>query len=319
MTTATLDRPSTATTAATILQRAVCLTLRCHYLGNDRHVDLADIALTKAGAALDVDKEQTSLTKKLVNPKTLRPAMRVLGQAKAYLRSVAIPTHRVFGERSYLIPLAAVRNVDATLAGFAGDLEVVVAPIADDWARTVAEQAATLGQLFDAAQYPTAADVRRAFGIEWDWVSFAAPEKLETVDRALFESARDRYATRMAEAYDEVRVVLRESLRKVTEEIVDKLTPDADGKPKNFRGTVLRDLGAFLGSFDMRNIADDDELAAVVADLRRLTDGVTPDDLKTVDALREDVRTRIAAATAQLGQLVEKGRGRAISFGGGIG
>lgn len=327
---ATHDR-SVAMTAHTILQRAVCLTLHCHYLGNNRRVALDDLNLTQTQKAeptvtfdettlaLDVkveaDKDQLNLTKRLVDARTLRPAMRVLGKAKQYLRSRAIAAHRVFGERTYLVPSLCSVEVDERLTELSGELALEAQKVADGWAEAVATQAAKLGPLFDATQYPTADDVKTSFGLDWSFVSFAAPENLETVSSALFRREQAKTERQFADAYDEVRIVLRETLRTLVSEIAAKLAPKDDGQPRVFRGTILDDLADFLGSFDLRNIADDRELATVVYRLRGLTHGIDAEALRDGAQLREAIRSQMATATAELDALVETGR-RGIRLGG---
>lgn len=331
MTTATTT--ATNQQAFTILQRSVCLTLQCHYLGNNRKVKLDDIDLVnntddadpfdgvdvEPDAAVDktlaTDKEQLHLTKRLVNTKTLRPVKRIQSQAKAYLRAKAIPTPRVFGDRSYLVPLGLVEDINDAMTHFTVLLRGEAQILGDRWAAIVAEQAVALGPLFDATQYPTAEDVVNAFSIEWDWVSFAAPDKLETVDTALFEKARTRFEGKMAAAYDEVKVVLRQTLLELTAQVVDALAPTSDGKPRKFRDNVLGKLKTFFADFDLRNISDDAELKAITTRLADLTDGLDGAMLKADDLVRDHVRTQMAAATKDLAALVVTSR-RAISFDG---
>ena len=315
--------------ALTILQRSVCLTLRCHYFGNTRRVDLAALELKEKAAApsdlLDgppaeptngeaLNTDPLRLSKKLVDPKELREPMRIIGKAKSYLRSRAISAHRIFGERTYLLPVGLTLEVDATMHAFREQLAEQARAIADRWPDVVAAQAAALGTLFDATQYATAEEVERAFAVEWDYVSFAAPDRLETVDRAIFEASRDRYERRMADAYQEVRLVLRETLRELTSEITAKLSPDDAGKPRVFRTSILAGLTDFLSTFELRNIADDGELEAVVGRIRALTEGVDHAGLRDEEGLREAVRAGMAEATAQLEGLVVTSR-RQFDFG----
>jgi hypothetical protein len=298
--------------ASTILQRAVCLVLECHYLGNYRKARLKDAVQAATGAEQDVDagvEQQVHLTKKLVDSKELTRAMAVPEAAKAYLRSVAIPAHRVFGERAYLVPLAAVQQVDERLAEFATQARVESQLVAARWDALVTAQERALGpKLFKRDEYPTAAAVAESFRIDWSYVSFSAPERLEHVDHALFAAAQDKYEKRMAAAYDEVKVVLRETLRQVVGEVVKRLAPSDDGKPKVIRGTALSQLSDFLNTFNLRNITDDAELARVVARLKQLTDGVEVSDLRDIDEVRQHVFQGAQSAVQELDKLIVTGR-----------
>lgn len=289
--------------------------MRCNILGNYRKVDEEKFVEAVHGEDTTGVSKQVNTTKKLVDSKELTPCFRVQYKAKQMLRSLAIPAHRVFGESTYLIPILAVQRAEDELKAFEGELRHEASELRKRWPGAMARQKLAIGDLFDARQYPTPEQVEQAWSLEWHYVSFAAPERLETVNTALFESARNKYEQRMADAYDEVRLVLRETLRQVTNDIAKKLTPGPDGKPKVFRNTVLEDLTQFLSTFDIRNIADDAELAGVVTQLRKLTSGVDAEALRDADALRASVLAGVKKATNKLDRLVEKSRGRAITFG----
>ena len=73
----------------TILQRSVCLTLDCHYLGNNRKVDLDEFVNVAApdreepDAGTAIDESAFSVTMRLIDPAILRPVLRVLGRVKS--------------------------------------------------------------------------------------------------------------------------------------------------------------------------------------------------------------------------------------------
>lgn len=298
--------------AETILQRAVCLTLERHYLGNKRTVSLESV-VDESGGTMTLDEAQFHTTMKLIDRKELHAPMRVIRSARNYLRGMAIPTPRVFGERTYLVPLGAVKTVDDRLTEIRTELHAEGFLLSQRYAAAVERQKLAVGKLFDPKLYPSPERIAKAFDIDWAYVSFSAPERLETVDRALFESTQRKYERRMGEAYDEVKLVLRETLRQLVGDIASKLTPGPDGKPRVFRNTVLEGLTEFLGTFDMRNIADDADLKRVVGRLRKMTRGVDPERLREMDDVRADVAAGMLAATAELDKLVATGR-RAISF-----
>jgi hypothetical protein len=210
-----------------------------------------------------------------------------------------------------------VLEVDAGLELLASELQQEADAVAEVWSKRIAEQAIALGPLFDARQYPTADFVRHAYSLDWNYVRFDAPENLESVDSAMLHKAEKKFEKKLGEAYTEVRVVMRETLQQVTNELVERLTPAADGKPKSIRGTVLRDLLDFLHTYDLRDLTDDKELQRVVSTLRKLTSGVSPEQLKDNEGLKTSLVAQVQAAASQLDALVETGR-RGMRFGGGL-
>lgn len=312
--TARFGKTAKQTEAAHILSRAVCLTLWCSYLGNHRKVDTTDIDIEEDGK--EISKEAVTLTKKLVDSKLLRPAMREIGKTKHYLRSMAIAAHRVFGEGTYLIPHEHVEEVDAELVRRAAAVRVAAQQVAREWDAAIEAQRVRLGPVFKLSDYMPAADVMRAFGIDWTYVSFEAPQQLEHVSKAVMHAAQRRFARKMDSLEQEATLVMRESARQVVADMVRKLEPGKDGKRKALRGNALEKLADYLRTFPARNLADDGELDALVRQLRAATDGLQVEDLKDSDRLRATLLETCRQATDRLDALVEATAGRAIQFGG---
>jgi hypothetical protein len=307
-----MTRPTEATT---ILQRCVCLTLRCSWLGNDRKVKNEKVVEAAHGTtALDPTAVRAAV--KLVDQKALRGPNRVISAAKAQLRRWSISAHRVFGERTYLVPVENITRVDQMLRAAVEELAVEAQLVAADYGRLMNEQEWRLGPaLFDRRRYLTADQVAQEWSIDWEYVSFAAPERLETADRAVYEASVQKWDAKLSEAYAEVRVALCEELRWFTGEFAKRLAPTADGKVKVVHGQALLDnLREFLDGFQLRNVTDHADLAAAVAEVRRLTAGVDGRMLNDDEALRASFRTAMAEATTHLDGLIVTGR-RGIRLG----
>lgn len=315
---ATIDRPSAVkpTSAQTILQRSVPLTLECHHLGNHRKVDVTEL-VEKNGGQMELDEAQFTSARKLIDSKELAPCMRVISLAKSYLRRKAISTHRVFGERTYLVPLESVEAVDAQLTAYAEELRAEAAALSLRYQAAVERQRAAQGPLFRERDYVTPEQVVQAFAVDWSYVSFAAPDRLESVSSALAQAAHRKHTQRLTAAFDEVVVGLRASALEVVRGLEERLRPEAraDGRRRTIRDTALRDLEEFIADLPARNLGDDGKLTAVMERVRAAAKG------KDVEALRDDAAMRAAlhaatvAAAKELEGLVEAAPRRAISFG----
>lgn len=317
MSTATMEVPQVETSrevqAATILQRAVCLVLHRNYLGNNRKIELSKV-VDESGGTLTVDEEQFHTSINLVDPKVLRPVMKVQGKVKRYLVSRAITAHRVFGDSTFLIPMALVEEVDRVLTEFQEQIETEALLVSEVYEAAVEEQRAKVGAMFDRSKYPSKAQVARAFRVQWHYVQFQAPDRLETVNHALFEASQRHHQSQWADAFGEARLVLRSAAKKIVDEMIQKLRPGDDGKPKAFRGSaLLRNLSDFLATYNLRDITDDAEMGVIVDQLRRLADGIDPETLNDSPAALSAVLAQAKAATDQLDVLIETGR-RGIRF-----
>lgn len=315
-----------AAVQATILKRSVCLVLHCSFIGNERKVPLADLALKEERRTADgvveedvkTSKDELRLSKQLLDRKDLSKVKGVLDGAKGYLRSIATQGHRVFGAGTYLVPLTAVLEVEQRLAQFQADLRAAVDELVEKYPAMVEKRREALKELFDAKDYLSPLELRAEFGLDWSYTSFAAPEQLETVDRAVVEAVQRKKEAEWAAAYEEVIVQLRASALTVMKELVNRLKPGADGKPKALYGTALRDLDEFVRTLPKRNTGDDTELEDALKAVVAYSEGVDVESLRKIPALRQGLQEHAEAAVAALEGLVQNTRRRGISFGGGF-
>lgn len=305
----------------TILERAVCLTLTCHYLGNDRHVDLddlVDVAVPDRDReeALQVDEAQFTASMKLIDPKVLRPARRKVNDAKALLRRFAISAHRVFGERSYLVPADSVSEVDAALEALAAEIWIEAGKVADCYMEAVEAQAAKLGpKLFKRENYLTPARVRSAYSIDWDYLSFASPEKLESINHALARRSNAKHESRLAAAYDDIVASMRREALGVLADLEEKLDAGEGERPKILRETAFRSLESFVSHLPARNIAGDDRLEGLMRRIAARMGGSSVEQLREDAGLRAALKEVASQAKAELAKLVEEAPVRAMTFG----
>lgn len=308
-------KQSKQTEAQTILARAVCLTLECHFLGNHRKIDLDELVKEAGGDAEGkFEAAQFNTTKKLLDTKELAPCMRKFALAKVYLRSVAVSAHRVFGERTYLVPLVASEEVDAQLEKYAADLRSEAVLLAGRYKDAVERQRLALGAQFKAGDYVTPEEVVAAFSLDWAYVSFAAPERLETISHALAMKAHKKHEDRLSTAFEEVMRGVRQTAYDVMAELVERLEPvHKDGRKKGLRGDALDNLREFADRLPKLNsMVGDDKLVAVMKKVEARLAGVDVKTLKDDTALHTELRAVADEAKAALGKLVQQGPRRGI-------
>lgn len=307
--------------AHTVLERAAWLVLHRHRFGNDRKIDVKDLVNAaapdrEAGVdGLAVDADQFTASRKLIDPKVLASARSVLSRAKAYLLSVSISGSHIFGESSYLVPLALAVEVDERLTVFAAEVFIENGKVADVYEAAVDAARTVQGPLFRADDYMSVADVRSAFGLDWDWISFTAPDRLETVDRALYERTRAKQERKLTAAFDEIVGGMRQDALDLVTGLEALVSPDVNGRRKGIRENALGKLADYIARLPQRNIGDDADLVAAMARVEATMSGVTVDALKDSAALRDAVRTTMADVRETLAGLVELAPRRAIAFG----
>lgn len=176
------------------------------------------------------------------------------------------------------------------------------------------DAAKRLRGLYHPTDYPPVEDVAREFGFSWQYVSFGVSDQLKAISREVWEQEREKAAQRMAEASAEIQAVLRESMARLVQHMANRLKEGPDGKPLRFKETTVSNLVEFLTNFEFRNVTDDHELQALVAEARKLLQGIGADDLWTTGDLRAKVQKGMADIAAQLDTMLTRTGGRKFRF-----
>lgn len=308
-----MDTHQLETEQATVLERSLVLLLSCKTMGNSRAVRGVD--LTKDGQPVNADKATWRVRKDLLASKDVAEPRTVQENIRSYLRSMSIPSHRVFGPSTYLIPLSLIDQVNTRLLEMKAEMKAKVEALVEAWPGLVEERRQKLGVLFRGDDYPTQDDVRELYDVEWAYVSFEAPDKLMAAAPAAYRQAVEEQSQRVSAAYDEVVTGLRQAALTILQQLSERLEPTETGRRRTIRETVLNDLEHFISVLPDRDMTNDADLRNALTTVRQLTQGVTPDIIRSDDERRDQIREAAEAAASTVGELVELGPRRAISFG----
>jgi hypothetical protein len=286
-----------------LAKKTVCIKVRLSTMGNTRKVSTAQIEA-------DADKDLLRVSKQLVDSAELKAITRFDGEIRRFLYNICLP----FEIGIHLLPITALETVEHRLRQFAEDRKQLVQAFLSAYPSLCQDAATRLRGLYDPTDYPPVEEVTREFGFSWQYVSFGVPDQLKGISREVWDQEREKAAQRMAEASTEIQIVLRESMSKLVQHMADRLKEGPDGKPLRFKETTVSNLIEFLANFEFRNVTDDNELQALVAQARELLQGVTADDLRTTGDLRSKVQQGITGIVAQLDTLLTRTGGRKFRF-----
>ena len=279
---------TTTDAAQLVTAKTICLALKRGRFGNVKKASLAQVEV-------DADKTLLRLSKQLLDSPELKAIQKLDSEVQGYLRTVAFSS--MFKGGVYLIPLAIVEQVEAALKNFAERRQVLVNAAVDAYPQRTQETSERLGVVHQPGDYPSAKRFEATFTFEWQYVTFDTPTRLKAISAALFEQEREKAAAKLSVVADECRDAMRAGLASMVDRLVERLTPDADGKPKKFTKTAVTNIHEFLASFELRNVTDDAELASVVEQARKVMAGVDVDMLRAKNGDNDSVR---AAMLAQL-------------------
>ena len=168
-----------------------------------------------------------------------------------------------------------------------------------------------LGSLYDPADYPPS--LVGLFALDWDFPSVEPPDYLLQLNPSLYEQERRRMMSRFEEAITMAEQAFVEELGKLVGHLVERLDGASDDKPKVFRDSAVSNLQEFFQQFRMLNVRSNAELDRLVGMAERMVHGITPQNLRDSQSLRQQVVSELSVVQKSLdGLLVDRPRRRIL-------
>lgn len=247
------------------------------------------------GTHASVDPRYVNATKRLVDAKALRDIESIRNEARAWLYAQSLPFPL---EGAVFVPVAEVERIHAKLEGFKAHFDAAVERFCEEYPQLREAARQVLGDLYSSADYPS--DVRRAFGIHWQFITLAPPSEAQLLSPALVAKAQADFQNLMAQAKQEAVAALRMRFATCVDHMVERLTGEDDGKPKIFRDSLVENIQEFIDGFERLNVCGDRELHMLVEKARGVLKGVCPDDLRKQENVREYVANAMAGVAEKL-------------------
>ena len=284
------------------MQDIVLLNLRISMWGVNR-------VLPENDYEVDADKAMVRASKKILECPEYEYLLQLKRNIHRRLKALALPGE-ILRAGVYPVSVAMVEAVEKTLEEFAVRWEVGVGGLQGVWDLRVREVEDRLRGLYDGADYPSWERVQGCFGVRWNYFSMSTPQVLQSISARLFSREQAKATVQWKEMLDEIRVGLRLTFKELVDALVDKLTPRPDGTRKKLVGVDR--LLEFLDSFSKQNVANDEQLKALVVEVRGLLKGQDISQLRKDQNLRELVQERMESVKVVLDTLVEDAPARQI-------
>lgn len=275
-----------------IFDNAVLLSLTVGLPGNHRKVASGQV---EAG---DADHDWINVSKHLVESEEYDGIGTLVGKVKGWVKRKAIfpqsngsrPALRRFIKPGvYLVPLGMLQEVDERVNEFRGEFATAIEKFLARYPELKEQARSKLGKLFDENDYPDEGKLRAAFYVDSNYITLGTPDSLQKVSSALLKRERDKAASQMADAYEEVRQVLRQGFAELVDWMVKILEPGEGGRKRQFRESSVRKFMEFLEDFKDKDLTGDAEMQKLVGDAKSLLNGQSPDSLRE-SAKSEDFR-----------------------------
>lgn len=288
------------------LDKAVCVGVTLRKWGIGRKGDMSKITT-------DADKDMMRVGKSLLSSPEYTKISQFDANVRKWIRLRSLPS--LFKDGFYLVSKQYVVRMRDKLREFKDEREVLVDEFLDVYPTRRSEAVNKLKSQYNPLDYPTVDEMRQLFGMEWNFIQFGTPTDLNEIDPEIFEEERAKYAETWRNASEELIQLMRHEAKALIGNLANRLTNPGEGKRRpTLRDAAVSNVQEFLEFFDVRNINDDSELAALIARARTAMTGVDPDSLRNSDDLRSQVHAELAAVAAELDKIVVEKPRRQITF-----
>jgi hypothetical protein len=252
---------------------------------------------SKEAITVEADKALLGLSKVILDSPEIQEINKLDAAMRQYVESRCLPS--MFKGGIWLLPIGLVEEVSSYMNAYIEQREVLVGKACESYPVRCEETSKRLGVMSNMMDYPSVDRFRAKFHAEYRYVTFDTPRRLRAISPALFEAEREKAAQKLQVVADECRLAMREGLQQLVASMVEKLTPGEDGKKRRFHSSLIENFNDFLSTFELRNVTDDAELAAVVAQARAILGGVNAEDVRKNEAIRANLQ-------AGFGQIAER-------------
>ena len=303
--------PSTGTTGRIVTPasqrlRADTAAMRLSFTWFGTRKTLTEQQKTQAAESFGASGQYLSAGKKLLDTShvSVKAVTAVKGRIVAFWRGISLP----FPEPGIrLIRQDAVESADASMQSFRADLADAVEALDEHFGDLKTAARRRLGSLFNDSDYPVT--LRGLFDVTWEFPSVEPPQYLQQLNPELYRQESRRVAARFDEAVAMAEQAFSEELSKLVSHLTERLAGNEDGKPKIFRDSAVTNILAFFERFGQLNIRSNDQLDELVTQARQAVQGVTPQQLRDSDGLRELVSAQLGQVQSVLdGLLVDRPR-----------
>lgn len=269
-----------------VFARATVLQLQFRRLGTARKVSTDAVDVRGETDSRQTDKDLLGLTARILDSPELEAIRKHDGETARFIETRKAGPAFANQGGFHLIPNALKDEIDRWLATRTAERDTLIERFLTVFETRIEETRRRLGPVGGTVTYPTIGEARAAFGVTVRYMSFG------------FERDPAAAAAWRNEALTECRQALRAAFADVVSHWAERLETGPDGKTKTFRDSMVASMNDFVAGFSARNLADDGELAGLVAQARAIVSGVDASTLRKRDGLRAAVGRSMASIKA---------------------
>ncbi len=309
MTMTTIEDVKTCTDPIDRLRSTMCATrISFEWFGTRK--SLTRDQKTQAAESFGAEGTFLSAGKKLLD--TGHPRFRAVNAVRQRVRSYWTSISLPFPESGIrLLRQDALIAFQEQMHQFVVELNEAVTQLDEQYLSLKSAAQKRLGSLFNDDDYPVT--LIGLFEVSWDFPSVEPPDYLRQLNPELYEQECQRVQSRFEEAVRLAEDAFLGELSQLVSHLTDRLSGQADGRPKVFRDSAIGNLHEFFERFRSLNVRSNEQLDVLVAQCQGIVQGIQPQELRKRGELRQQVASELSGVQAALdGLLVDRPRRQII-------
>lgn len=306
-----LNFPETEEEAQEIVKKKtiyICLQLK--KMGTKRKVSSSTDAIET-----DTDRNMLFINKLILDSPELEAVLAADTKARALVKSKALPVTTPL-RGCYLLPIAAVNDLDAQLVEMKGERQELVNIYVAAYPTRMAEAESRLGKLFNPADYLEKERVQEAFAMDW---SYPEPTNISGSLKEISSHIFNREFSKMGERCQMILTQVEDGLVDYMEGFIDKIVDSIkevnDGNTKRLRAPAIHNFQSFLTQLPAANLTNNQKLAELGKKAAAIMQGADPGLLRKDRTVRDALQEKLQALKqVDLNPLVQDRPERKISF-----
>ncbi|HBL42984.1 MAG TPA: hypothetical protein DDZ90_06270 [Planctomycetaceae bacterium] len=309
MTMTAIDEVNTRTDPIVRLRSTMCATrISFEWFGTRK--SLTRDQKTQAAESFGAEGTFLSAGKKLLD--TGHPRFRAVNAVRQRVRSYWTSISLPFPEPGIrLLRQDALTAFQEQMHQFTEELNEAVSNLDEQYLSLKSAAQERLGSLFNDDDYPVS--MIGLFEVSWDFPSVEPPDYLRQLNPELYEQECQRVQSRFEEAVRLAEDAFLGELSQLVSHLTDRLSGQADGRPKVFRDSAIGNLHEFFERFRSLNVRSNEQLDVLVAQCQGIVQGIQPQELRKRGELRQQVASELSGVQAALdGLLIDRPRRQII-------
>ena len=309
MTMTAIDEVNTRTDPIVRLRSTMCATrISFEWFGTRK--SLTRDQKTQAAESFGAEGTFLSAGKKLLD--TGHPRFRAVNAVRQRVRSYWTSISLPFPEPGIrLLRQDALTAFQEQMHQFTEELNEAVSNLDEQYLSLKSAAQERLGSLFNDDDYPVS--MIGMFEVSWDFPSVEPPDYLRQLNPELYEQECQRVQSRFEEAVRLAEDAFLGELSQLVSHLTDRLSGQADGRPKVFRDSAIGNLHEFFERFRSLNVRSNEQLDVLVAQCQGIVQGIQPQELRKRGELRQQVASELSGVQAALdGLLIDRPRRQII-------